>query len=95
VGSVTPFRGSTVLQYIAKPSSGFSNTFDLIEAGNGSHFRASLELTIETESGFPAGMLADTARAGRFLVPVGENGLATYLLERNGTAKLKNVLIAR
>lgn len=49
-----------------------------------------------TESGtFPAGTLVDTARASRFLVPVGNNGLAVYQLARNGTAKLKTLLIAR
>jgi hypothetical protein len=49
-----------------------------------------------TQSGtFPAGTLVDTARAGRFLVPVGNNGLAVYQLASNGTAKLKTVLIAR
>ena len=44
---------------------------------------------------FPAGTLVDTARAGRFLVPTGNNGLAVYQLAKNGTAKLKTVLIAR
>lgn len=49
-----------------------------------------------TRSGtFPDGTLVDTARAGRFLVPVGNNGMAVYQLARNGTAKLKTVLIGR
>jgi RHS repeat-associated protein len=49
-----------------------------------------------TSSGtFPTGTLVDTARAGRFLVPVGNNGLAVYQLGANGTAKLKTVLIGR
>ena len=44
---------------------------------------------------FPAGTLVDTANAGRFLVPVGNNGLAVYQLAKNGTAKLKAVLVRR
>ena len=44
---------------------------------------------------FPAGTLVDTARAGRFLVPIGNNGLAVYHLRKGGTAALKTVLIAR
>ena len=50
---------------------------------------------ITTTGTFPAGTLVDTARTGRFLVPVGENGMAVYQLGRNGTAKLKTVLIAK
>ena len=55
------------------------------------------ELTQQiTKSGtFPNGTLVDTARKGRFLVPVGNNGMAVYQLAKNGTAKLKTVLIAR
>lgn len=49
-----------------------------------------------TESGtFLAGTLVDSTQAGRFLVSVGDNGLAVYQLARNGTAKLKTILIAR
>lgn len=49
-----------------------------------------------TRSGtFPAGTLDDTARPGRFLVPVGNNGMAVYQLAKNGTAILKTVLIGR
>jgi hypothetical protein len=49
-----------------------------------------------TQSGtFPVGTLVDTARTGRFLVPVGNNGMAVYQLAKNGTAKLKTVLIGR
>jgi len=49
-----------------------------------------------TETGaFPVGTLPDTAHADRFLVPVGEGGLAVYQLLKNGTARLKTVLIAR
>lgn len=49
-----------------------------------------------TKSGtFPAGTLVDTARVGRFLVPIGNGGRAVYQLAKNGTAKLKTVLISR
>ncbi len=49
-----------------------------------------------TDSGtFPVGTLVDTARADRFLVPVGNNGLAVYQLAPNGTANLKTILTAR
>jgi len=44
---------------------------------------------------FPTGTLVDSAQAGRFLVPIGKNGMAVYQLSKNGTAKLKTVLIAR
>jgi RHS repeat-associated protein len=50
---------------------------------------------INQAGAFPAGTLRDTARAGRYLVPTGSNGLAVYQLAPNGTAKLKTVLIAR
>lgn len=43
-----------------------------------------------TQTGrFPAGTLLDSANAGRYLVPVGNNGMAVYQLAANGTAKLK------
>jgi hypothetical protein len=49
-----------------------------------------------TKSGtFPSGTLVDTARAGRFLVPIGNGGRAVYQLAANGTARLKTVLIGR
>jgi RHS repeat-associated protein len=48
-----------------------------------------------SKSGLPKGTLVDTAHADRVLVPVGENGLAVYQVLKNGTARLKTVLIAR
>jgi hypothetical protein len=54
-----------------------------------------LTVEISKTGTFPAGTLVDTARAGRFLVPVGDNGMAVYQLAKNGTAKLKTVLTAR
>ena len=50
---------------------------------------------IRASKTFPAGTLVDTARAGRFLVPVGDGGYAVYQLGKNGTARLKTTLIAR
>src|SRR5690606_9240883 len=44
---------------------------------------------------FPSGTLVDTARPGRFLVPIGNNGMAVYQLGSNGTTKLKTVLISK
>ena len=44
---------------------------------------------------FPAGTLADTAHSDRVLVPVGDGGFAVYQLAKNGTAKLKTILIAK
>ena len=44
--------------------------------------------------GFPANAIADTAYVDRVLVPIGDNGVAVYQVAKNGTAKLKTVLIA-
>jgi RHS repeat-associated protein len=54
-----------------------------------------LTSTISKSKTFPTGTLVDTAHAGRFLVPVGNNGLAVYQMMGNGTARLKTVLNAR
>ncbi|MEL6195556.1 MAG: hypothetical protein AAFZ38_01335 [Myxococcota bacterium] len=51
--------------------------------------------TITQTGRFPAGTIADTSRAGRYLVPVGDGGRAVYQLGANGTARLKTVLIGR
>jgi len=60
----------------------------------GAGLRALSDMITKTRT-FPEGTLVDTAREARFLVPVGENGLAVYQLAGNGTAKLKTVLKAR
>jgi len=46
-----------------------------------------------TANGFPSGTVVD--KAGKYLVPVGNNGMAAYRLQKNGTAILKTVLIAK
>jgi len=48
-----------------------------------------------SKNGFPKGSILDGARADRVLVPVGNNGLAAFQVGKNGTAKLKTVLIAK
>jgi hypothetical protein len=48
-----------------------------------------------TDSGLPEGAIRDTARADRVLVPIGNSGMAVYQVSKNGTAKLKTVLIAK
>ncbi len=45
-------------------------------------------------SGFPSGTIADT-RPNRWLVPIGDGGLAVYQLRSNGTAVLRTVLEVR
>lgn len=45
--------------------------------------------------GFPAGSIKDPAYVDRVLVPIGNNGMASYQVGANGTAKLKTVLIAK
>ncbi|MCE3603624.1 hypothetical protein LXA47_08390 [Massilia sp. P8910] len=49
-----------------------------------------LSKTIETK-GWPPGSILDT-RLNRVLVPFGDGGLAVYLVEKNGTAKLRTIL---
>lgn len=45
--------------------------------------------------GFPVGSIKDPAYVDRVLVPIGNNGMASYKVGANGTAKLKTVLIAK
>ncbi|SAK53198.1 RHS protein [Caballeronia temeraria] len=45
------------------------------------------------KDGYPVGTIADTAHADRVLVPTGNNGMAVYQVAKNGTAKIKTVLI--
>jgi hypothetical protein len=47
-----------------------------------------------TKNGFPEDAVLDTANADRVLVPIGKAGVAVYLVAKNGTGKLKNVLNA-
>jgi hypothetical protein len=46
-------------------------------------------------NGFPAGTIADTARADRVLVPIGDNGYAVYQIGKNGNAVFKTILTAK
>ncbi|MCE2593852.1 hypothetical protein K6Y31_03380 [Motilimonas cestriensis] len=48
-----------------------------------------------SSNGFPKGSIIDPAHADRVLVPVGNNGMAVYQIAKNGTAKLKTILIAK
>ncbi|SCM78486.1 putative Filamentous hemagglutinin family outer membrane protein [uncultured Sporomusa sp.] len=48
-----------------------------------------------TKEGFPSNAILDTAHVDRVLVPVGNNGMAVYQVAKNGTAKLKTILIAK
>jgi hypothetical protein len=48
-----------------------------------------------TQSGFPSNAILDTAYADRVLVPVGNNEMAVYQVAKNGSAKLKTILIAK
>jgi RHS repeat-associated protein len=50
---------------------------------------------ITPKKGFPEGSILDTARSDRVLVPVGKGGYAVYQVLKNGTARLKTVLIAK
>ena len=45
-------------------------------------------------NGFPAGTIKDTAHADRALVPSGNNGMVVYQIAKNGTTKIKTVLIS-
>lgn len=45
--------------------------------------------------GFPAGTIADTARADRVLVPIGSKGYAVYQIKPNGNAVFKTILERR
>jgi RHS repeat-associated protein len=45
------------------------------------------------KNGWPAGTIRDTANADRVLVPAGNNGMVVYQVAKNGTAKIKTVLI--
>ncbi|MBT0337219.1 RHS repeat-associated core domain-containing protein [Morganella morganii] len=44
-------------------------------------------------NGFPSGTIRDTAHIDRVLVPAGNNGMVVYQIAKNGTAKIKTVLI--
>ncbi|MBA5806704.1 RHS repeat protein [Morganella morganii] len=44
-------------------------------------------------NGFPSGTILDTAHIDRVLVPAGNNGMVVYQIAKNGTAKIKTVLI--
>ena len=57
--------------------------------------KLALSYTSEGRNGFVGVGWSLSGVTGRFLVPVGNNGLAVYKLAANGTAKLKTVLIAR
>jgi hypothetical protein len=48
-----------------------------------------------TKEGFPSNAILDTAHSDRVLVPIGNNGMAVYQVAKNGTAKLKTILIAK
>ncbi|MCP4347388.1 MAG: RHS repeat-associated core domain-containing protein, partial [Desulfobacterales bacterium] len=48
-----------------------------------------------TENGLPAGAILDSAHLDRVLIPIGNSGMAVYQIAKNGTAKLKTVLIAK
>lgn len=48
---------------------------------------------ISKNKNFPEGSLKDPSYTDRVLVPVGNNGMASYQIAKNGTAKLKTVLI--
>ncbi|WP_420873952.1 hypothetical protein [Paraburkholderia azotifigens] len=45
------------------------------------------------KDGYPVGTILDTAHADRVLVPAGNNGMVVYQVAKNGTAKIKTVLI--
>jgi hypothetical protein len=47
------------------------------------------------KNGLPEGTIPDPAHADRVLVPIGNGGMAVYQIGKNGTAKLKNTLIAK
>jgi len=48
-----------------------------------------------SKDGFPSNAILDTAHPDRVLVPAGNNGMVVYQVAKNGTAKLKTVLIAK
>jgi hypothetical protein len=48
-----------------------------------------------TANGLPAGTIRDSAHADRVLVPLKDGAYAVYQIAKNGTAKLKTVLIAK
>jgi RHS repeat-associated protein len=47
------------------------------------------------KNGFPKNSIVDPSHADRMLVPVGNNGMASFQIGKNGTAKLKTTLIAK
>ncbi|GLR58825.1 hemagglutinin repeat-containing protein [Rhizobium indigoferae] len=48
-----------------------------------------------SKNGWPSGTIKDPSYTDRYLVPIGNNGYASYQLAKNGTAKLKTTLIRR
>lgn len=48
--------------------------------------------SITTNKSFPSGSFLDSSYTDRVLVPVGNNGLASYKVSKKGTASLKTVL---
>ncbi|WP_447767547.1 hypothetical protein [Sphingobacterium faecium] len=48
-----------------------------------------------SKNGFPSGSILDPSYVDRVLVPIGNGGVASYQVAKNGTASLKTVLIAK
>jgi hypothetical protein len=48
-----------------------------------------------SKNGWPEGTIKDPSYSDRYLVPVGNNGYASYQLGSNGTARLKTTLIRK
>lgn len=48
-----------------------------------------------SKNGFPSGSILDPSYADRVLVPIGNGGLVSYQVAKNGTASIKTVLIAK
>jgi len=54
-----------------------------------------LSKDITKNGGFPKGSIVDPSNSTRVLVPTGNNGYAVYQVLKNGSARLKTVLIRR
>lgn len=50
---------------------------------------------ISKHKAFPSGSIKDPSYLDRVLVPVGDNGMEAYQIGKNGTAKLKTILVAK
>lgn len=48
-----------------------------------------------SKNGFPSGSILDPSYVDRVLVSIGNGGVASYQVAKNGTASLKTVLIAK